>query len=77
MFTLQKLAVLIAVIGAAWYAFRLVERLQEVRRTAAGRTGHGGGARVGRQDLLPCAVCGTYLAEGAAGACSRADCPQT
>jgi uncharacterized protein len=76
MFTLQKLAVLIAVIGAAWYGFRLVERLQEMRRTSARRAGGEAAARVSRQDLRACSACGTYVAEGAACACGGSDRPQ-
>jgi hypothetical protein len=77
MFTLQKLAVLIAIIGAVWYAFRLADRLQSVRRAAVRRTGPGGRAQqVAGQTLLPCPACGTYLARGSAGPCGRPDCPQ-
>jgi hypothetical protein len=77
MFTLQKLAVLIAIIGAVWYAFRLADRLQAARRAAVRRTGPGDHARqVAGQTLLPCPACGTYLARGSAGPCGRPDCPQ-
>ena len=76
MFTLQKLAALIAIIGAVWYGFRLVERLQGMRRAAAPPSDGDNPAQFGRQELRRCETCGVFVAARSAGACSRPDCPQ-
>ena len=74
MFTLQKLAVLIAIIGAAWYGFRLVERLQGLRRAAAQSSDGDNPAQLGRQELRRCETCGVFVPARGTGACSRPDC---
>ena len=86
-FSLQKLLVLAAIVGAVWYGFKLVSRLQEARkleqeskagkpRKAAGR-GAGGAKTTAAtaEDMVQCPVCQTYVAARSAGSCGRADCP--
>jgi uncharacterized protein len=48
-FSIQKLLVLAAVIGAVWYAFKFVGRLQQARDAEAkGSVKPGGGAKRGK-----------------------------
>ena len=86
-FSLQKLLVLAAIVGAVWYGFKLVSRLQEARKLeekaaagnrrktsrqdAAGAKGAAGTA----EDMVQCPVCQTYVAARSAGNCGRPDCP--
>lgn len=87
-FSLQKLLVLAAVVGAVWYGFKLISRLQEARkleargqaggarRTAPGRSAKASGAAKHEpEDLVQCPVCATYVAAQGAGSCDRPDCP--
>ena len=71
MFTLHKLAVLIAIIGAAWYGFRLIERLQGLRRASMGAGAVDKAGRVGRQDLQRCDSCGVFVPGGHCTTCSN------
>ncbi len=85
--SLQKLLVLAAIVGAVWYGFKLVSRLQEARKleqTAragkkkrAARRGADGAKSPaeGVEDMVQCPVCQIYVAAGAAGNCGRPDCP--
>ena len=86
-FSLQKLIVLVAVIAAVWYGFKLVSRLHDKReaearldRGRAGRPGSGVGAGPERggavaQDMVQCPVCEAYVQARGAGPCGRDDCP--
>jgi uncharacterized protein len=81
-FSLQKLLVLAAIVGAVWYGFKLVSRLQAARkleqkqRRAARRGAEGAGAPAeGAEDMVQCPVCQIFVAARAAGNCGRADCP--
>ena len=77
MFTLHKLAVLIAIIGAAWYGLKLLERLQGMRRAAVRASDGENPAQLGRQDLSRCEACGVFVpARGAGSTCGRGDCPR-
>ena len=52
-FSIQKLLVLAAVIGAVWYAFKFVGRLQQARDAEAkGSVKPGGGAKRGKTGNL-------------------------
>jgi hypothetical protein len=58
-FSIQKLLVLAAVIGAVWYAFKFVGRLQQARDAEAkGSVKPGGGAKRGKTGNLPVARLG-------------------
>lgn len=86
-FSLSKLLVLAAVIGAVWYGFKLVSRLQEARELDQKKPR---GQKPGRvwwratraktadratEDMVQCPVCQTYVAAQGTGSCGRPDCP--
>ncbi len=48
-FSLQKLLVLVAIIGAVWYGFKFVGRLQQVRDSEAKAGGGAKGGNLGDQ----------------------------
>ena len=84
-FSLQKLMLLVAIIGAVWYGFRLVSRLQDAREVE-GKAGGGRKSKPRRraaakasadeaEAMVECPVCKTYVAARGAGSCGRADCP--
>ena len=87
MFTLQKLLVLIAVIGAVWYGFKFVSRLRDARRTddklrdsaarrsAATEQSARDPARKDAEDMVRCPVCQAYVQARGVAACDRAACP--
>ncbi len=90
-FSLQKLLVLAAVVGAVWYGFKWIGRLQQARDAEAGAPPRkfrwpGRARRDGKdpakdpskgaaEDMVECPVCRTYVAAGGKANCGRADCP--
>ena len=80
MFTVQKLATLIAVTGAVLYGSRLISRLDSLRREAV-RSKAGSGAETGArrwvrgESLQHCGACGAYVSRGTARSCARPGCP--
>ena len=88
-FSLQKLLLLAALVGAVWYGFKLVSRLQEARqldqsakvkrRPAKGRPAEGRGgkpeAKEGVEEMVRCPVCDAFVAARAQSSCGRSDCP--
>ncbi|MDP6787746.1 MAG: hypothetical protein QF830_02850 [Rhodospirillales bacterium] len=79
-FSLSKLILTILVIGAVWYGFKWIGRLQN--RSGARRRVRAPGASPSEQaqpleaqDMVQCAVCGDYVAAGASVDCRRAECP--
>jgi hypothetical protein len=87
-FSLQKLLVLVGIVTAVWYAFRLVGQMADARK---GGNEPKGAARVaeavrkrwaGRkrapprevEDMEQCRRCGSFVARGA-GPCERPGCP--
>ncbi len=85
-----KLIVLIGIITAIWYGFRLVGALDRARRQAdrMARQAPRGGARQTQQqtqqrgadvanveDTLKCRVCGAYVPARQPSRCNRSDCP--
>ena len=78
MFTVQKLAALVAITGAVVYGSRLVSRLDDLRRAAVrGKSRPERGARqwVQGESLRQCPLCGVYVSRGAARNCDRSGCP--
>lgn len=78
MFSVQKLATLVALAGAVVYGSRLIGRLDSLRREAVrGQSSPDAGARrwVRGESLQHCGVCGAYVSRGAARSCVRAGCP--
>jgi len=75
---LSKLLILVAIISAIWFGFRLLGQIERNRREAAQRDKHRG--RVPPQqsrpvaDMVKCRVCGTFIAAGSK-ACGKAGCP--
>ena len=83
-FSLQKLLLLAAVIGAVWYGFKLVSRLQKNRELEARRQGRepkrrrwtrSSGAAAEPEAMIQCPICETYVAAKGARSCGRDDCP--
>ena len=76
--SLTKLLLLVAIISAIWFGFRLIGQLDRQRRDAARQQkprARGKGAAPGQvDDMAKCSVCGTYMARGSP-ACGRPDCP--
>jgi len=76
--SLGKLLVLVAIISAIWFAFRLLGQIDRNRREAARRDKEQ--ARVDRtqsrqvDDMVKCEVCGTFTARGSKS-CGKAGCP--
>ncbi|MDJ0611795.1 MAG: hypothetical protein QNJ67_22675 [Kiloniellales bacterium] len=85
MFSLQKLLLLAALVGAVWYGFKLVSRLQEARqldrsvksqRRPVKGGGDGGKAeRKEAEEMVRCPVCEAFVAARAQSSCGRPDCP--
>ena len=78
-FGFTKLLVLAAIIGAVWYGYKWIGRLDKVRRHKVERdsgAGNGGGKGVeGPEEMIACRVCGVYVAAQGAQSCGRDDCP--
>jgi len=76
--SLSKLLVLVAVISAIWFAFRLLGQIDRNRRDAARREKEQGRMqpKQSRQvaDMVKCKVCGTFSAAGSKS-CGKAGCP--
>jgi len=76
--SLSKLLVLVAIISAIWFAFRLIGQIDRNRREAARKEKEQG--RVNRtqsgqvDDMVKCAVCGTFTTRGGKS-CGKAGCP--
>ena len=82
-----KLIVLIGVITAIWYGFRLIGALDRARRQAErmarqapgkapGQAPHQRRADVANvEDTLKCRVCGAYVPVRQPSRCNRSDCP--
>lgn len=82
-FSLQKLIVLVGIVAAVWYGFKLLTRLQEARKTDAAlrqKSGKRSGAARGEsameaEDMVQCPVCQAYIAARSTSSCGRDDCP--
>jgi len=84
MLSIQKLLVLIVIIGAIWYGFKLVGRLDEARKAEARMRGAKKPARSARrpgrasrdepmtQDMVQCPRCKAYYPMGTAHDCDGA-----
>jgi cbb3-type cytochrome oxidase subunit 3 len=66
-FSLSKTALLLVVIAAVWFAYRIYARGKATREKAASF-----GAP---EEMRPCKTCGSFVAASAALPCGRADCP--
>ena len=80
-FGLQKLLLLALLIGAVWYGFKYVGRLDEARKRV-GKAARKAAEKVAvktaepeAQDMERCATCGDYVAAAVASSCGREACP--
>lgn len=78
-FGFSKLVVLIGIVVAVWYGFKLVGRLDQARKQQQGgggpRAKAGGGKSPEIEDTVQCPVCKAYVVAKSAGPCDRPDCP--
>lgn len=76
--SLSKLLVLVAIISAIWFGFRLLGQIDRNRREAARREKERGRVqpKQSRQvdDMVKCEVCGTFTPRGSKS-CGKAGCP--
>ena len=76
--SLSKLLVLIAIISAIWFGFRLLGQIDRNRREAARREKQEGRVppKQPRQvaDMVKCKVCGTFTTSGSKS-CGKPGCP--
>jgi hypothetical protein len=76
--SLSKLLVLVAIISAIWFGFRLLGQIDRNRREAARKEKEEG--RVNRaqsrqvDDMVKCKVCGTFTPRGSKS-CGKSGCP--
>jgi len=75
-FSIQKILLLIAVIAAVWYGFKMLSRLEQAKRED-GKVAHKRGEedRPQTEELVPCPVCEAYVPSENATNCGRSDCP--
>ena len=78
-FGFSKLAVLIGIVVAVWYGFKLVGRLDQARKQQQRGTNpthrDSGGKAPEVEDTVQCPVCKAYVVARSAGPCERPDCP--
>jgi len=80
-FGFSKLAVLVGIVVAVWYGFKLVGRLDQARKQQQQQRGGNPGPRAGNgaapevEDTVQCPVCKAYVVAKSAGPCDRPDCP--
>jgi uncharacterized protein len=73
--SLSKLLILVAIISAIWFAFRLIGQLDRNRREAARKEKEQGRVQASQvDDMVKCAVCGTFTPRGSRS-CGKAGCP--
>lgn len=86
--SLSKLIVLVGIIAAVWYGFKLVARLDKARKAEAElsaqkkrKSGPFGKRRTPpatsdeAEDMVRCPVCEAFVAASGAAGCGRSDCP--
>jgi uncharacterized protein len=81
-FSLAKLLVLAAIVGAVWYGFKYYTRIEAKRAAERLRAERGGGRRTAKREsvedaetMVQCPVCKVYQPAGDTAPCDRADCP--
>jgi uncharacterized protein len=78
---LLKLLFLAGAVAGVWYLFKMLagpsqrpaQPDPQVRKQAAKSAS--GSRAIEAEDMVPCKVCGTYVAATGARSCGRADCP--
>jgi uncharacterized protein len=83
-FSLQKLLVLLMVVGAVWYGFKFISRLQQARDSEGEPRSRVRGrkppasepsASAGVEDMVRCPICDAFVAARSTSPCGRDDCP--
>lgn len=87
-FGFTKLVVLIGIVAAVWYGFKVVGQLDKARKQAqanqpprqSGRGGgnggdNGGGKAPEVEETVQCPTCGAYVVAKSSSPCERPDCP--
>ena len=72
----MKILVLVAVVAAVWYGFKMINRITEDRNTAVGnRNSTKSSSSPSTEDMIACPECGTFVAANSTAKCERANCP--
>ncbi|MEJ2120879.1 MAG: hypothetical protein P8Z76_09240 [Alphaproteobacteria bacterium] len=81
-FSLAKLLVLAAIVGAVWYGFKYYTRIEAKRAAERLKAERQGGRRTAKREsvedaetMVQCPVCKVYQPAGDTAPCDRADCP--
>ena len=73
----QKILILIAVITAVWYGFRVIGQIaaerKKLQREAERRRPATAGRKV--EDMVKCRLCGDYVPASGVATCANANCP--
>ena len=64
-----KIIVLLLIIGAVWYGYKMIGRRNANKQARDARTD-----RIESEDMTACKVCGTYVTESPSN-CRREQCP--
>ena len=72
-FGFGKLLVLVIIVAAVWYGFKLVGRLDRQRREKIAQKKKKGTDSVGKMEQ--CKICGTYVLASGTRNCGRPGCP--
>ena len=84
-FGFTKLVVLIGIVAAVWYGFKVVGQLDKARKqsqvnksprhSGGGGGGNGGGKAPEVEETVQCPTCGAYVVAKSSSPCERPDCP--
>ena len=81
-FSLSKLILTAIIVAAVWYGFKYINRLGEERRDKLDRQKNPAKSNkkksqndAGAEDMVACAICGTFVAPSSVVNCGRGDCP--
>ena len=69
----QKILVLVVVLAAVWYGFKLIGRLDQARRERLAQQKSPGTKPVA--DTVECKTCGAYIPVASLSNCGKAGCP--
>ena len=71
-FSIAKLLVLVAIVAAVWYGFKIIGRRNQSSKVARDQPEN---SRISAEDTVECPRCGTYIVPDSTGLCDRTDCP--
>lgn len=78
LFSVSKILVLMAIIVAVWYGFKIFSRRSQIgdqRKPDELGADKSRSADKTTQDMESCSVCGTFVPNGSAKNCGREACP--